>query len=931
MWWFSSRNLEQVSGSRANKSRRQEGLSRRGRRTAIEQLESRRVLAAVPVPTSLLIYTPPQTTVAGQLSGLIKVEILDQNGHAIAAPAGGEVVDLTSTSGKGTFLNLQGTASLPPAIAPALGQELTITAGTSAAAFRYTDQTAGAPTITVTWDPHNGLQLKPASNKTTQQDPILAAAASHAIFVNPATLAPLPSQNVAVGAANAVELQLLDKFNNVATAASNTVVVQGSSGGSRTTVLGGQQIALSSSPSGQFFSDSALTKQISQIVVPIGSSLSPQFYFTDTASVPFDTASASAANLAPKATQQEILNSNFPSQVVFGTSNSPFTAGVAASVNGMFEDVHNLAASTIVAGSPGGTLTITGGTTTGVFTNFTFDNTTGVTINGSSNLTGPFSGTITIAAPAGTDFGKFSFKYTDTIAGPVTFNAAATFGLTTLKTGTQSDVVVANPDLSKAQLLFSPTSATAEVGSPSGQFTLELEDQFGNPLNDSPVAVTTKLTSSSPTGTFQAAGGANLPGSQITIAADSATSAPFTYTDTTSSMGSVFTIKATSTTVPPIVATATVAVQAPPTQIVLSANTLGTLTAGQKSGQVTVTLEDANGNVVNAIHNTTITLTSTNTVTGKFQNVTSPNANVTTLSILAGSDSATFTYTDTLASTPTLTVKDTTDGFASQTVSATITAGAAAKLSFTTLTGGSVTVGTVVPVSFVYLDKFNNIATPPAGITVTATASGGSVSNLNAATGTFNFQSATAGTFTIALSSKNPTLTATASPFTITVRLPNGVNPPAFVHPEFDTPLYTTITTPNGVPGWTWNGVGQAGTTDAPITNPSPDFPFSNWAFMTGGAAFSQTLNFTSIGVYTLTFFAEELSPGADLTVLLDNSTTTVSPAVTPAAAISAAAPTQITVTMNINTVGNHTITFLSGQPNQNTTGTVLISVVAFE
>ena len=53
MWWFSSPNLEQVSGVRGSKSRRREGLSRRGRRTAIEQLETRRVLAKVPVPTTL--------------------------------------------------------------------------------------------------------------------------------------------------------------------------------------------------------------------------------------------------------------------------------------------------------------------------------------------------------------------------------------------------------------------------------------------------------------------------------------------------------------------------------------------------------------------------------------------------------------------------------------------------------------------------------------------------------------------------------------------------------------------------------------------------------------------------------------------------------------------------------------------------------------
>jgi hypothetical protein len=933
MWFFSDSGSVRTERSRKSKSHhRSECLSRRRRFLTVEQLESRRVLAAAPVPTSLAIYSAPQSFVAGSVSGTIKVEILDQFGHAYITPTA-KVIDIATTSLGGEFFNIAGTAQLP-------SLKLTINAGTAGTAFRYFDTVAGSPVIAVKADAANPFPNPATPAATAQKETVAAAPASQVIFVDPTTLLPVPSQIVTTGAATAVKLELMDRFNNVALAAasSTAIVVQRiPGGGSRTVVVGsvsGQEFAVSSAPSGGFFSDSSLATQANSIVVPKGTSTSPTFYFSDSSLNPFDVAFVTAAKFIT-GTQIEFLNPNAASQVAFlpaGSAGSPgvtFTAGVAATVNGQLENF--LGAGT--AETTAGTVTLTGGSATGVFSNFNFGAAVGVTVNGSSSLAGPFTGPITIGVPSGTSFQTFSFSYTDTKAAAVSFTGVGTFGLTTLISGTQSDVVVANPDLTQAHFTFSPISGMAIVNTPSNSFTIQLQDKFNNPLAAPAGGVTATLTSSSAgTYSFQAAGGANLPGNKITIPQNSTTSAAFTYTDDTSSGNSVYTITAADLTDPIKVGnngTATVKVQNLPTQIVLSTNTLAPFTAGQKSGTVTVTLEDSLGNVVTAVHTTTITLSSTSAA-GTFQ-TSGTVGNVTKLTIAAGSSSASFTYSDTRAGTPTLTVTDTTDAFTSQTVAATVNAGTAAKLGFATLFGGTIDTNTITTVQFVYLDAFGNFTTPPAGIIVTATPSGGTVTNMNAQAGTFDFQSATTGTFTIKLSSANPVLVGTTNAFTINVILPNGVNPPAFLNSEFELQSnFQVLTQPNQVVDWIWNAVGQAAVTDAPFTNPSPNFPTSWWVSLTGGAALSQTLNFTSIGSYTLTFFAEVLSPAADVTVLLDGSTANVSPPTIAAANISANAPTTITMTVNVLTTGSHTITVLSGQPNQNTTGFVLVSGFAF-
>ena len=83
-------------------------------------------------PSKIAFTTTPQTFGTSAGSGTITVQVQDQYGNPVPAPAGGYSVTLTSSSTHGTF-------SISP---------LTIAAGTSSASFIYHDTVAGTPTLT---------------------------------------------------------------------------------------------------------------------------------------------------------------------------------------------------------------------------------------------------------------------------------------------------------------------------------------------------------------------------------------------------------------------------------------------------------------------------------------------------------------------------------------------------------------------------------------------------------------------------------------------------------------------------------------------------------------------------------------------------------------------------------------------------------------
>ncbi|HLK46125.1 MAG TPA: hypothetical protein VKT18_09045, partial [Acidimicrobiales bacterium] len=114
----------------------------------------------------LAFTTAPQSFERGSSgpasgSGTITVQLQDQEGNPVPAPAGGLPVGLLTTSGTGSF------APTSP---------LTIAAGTSSASFVYHDATAGTPTLTAT---SSGL----AQPSTTQQETVLAGPATATVAV----------------------------------------------------------------------------------------------------------------------------------------------------------------------------------------------------------------------------------------------------------------------------------------------------------------------------------------------------------------------------------------------------------------------------------------------------------------------------------------------------------------------------------------------------------------------------------------------------------------------------------------------------------------------------------------------------------------------------------------------------------------------------
>jgi hypothetical protein len=88
--------------------------------------------------TLLWISTPPQSFIAGGISGPITVALTDAYANPIAASAS-IVVSLTSNAGTGSFVD---------AVTSAPITTVTIAMSSSSASFKYTDTAAGSPKIT---------------------------------------------------------------------------------------------------------------------------------------------------------------------------------------------------------------------------------------------------------------------------------------------------------------------------------------------------------------------------------------------------------------------------------------------------------------------------------------------------------------------------------------------------------------------------------------------------------------------------------------------------------------------------------------------------------------------------------------------------------------------------------------------------------------
>jgi V8-like Glu-specific endopeptidase len=156
----------------------------------------------VPVPTQLVVTSNPLTLTAGIPGGPITVLLEDQYGNNIQAGSGGLTVNLSSSSSKGIFLDGNGNPLSSPTI--------TIPQGSSTARFVYEDNQAGMPVLTV-----KGAGVSAA----TQQEQVNAALPSAMEFTTGAQTL------IAGNPSGSFNVQLLDRFGNVAPAGVGGVTI----------------------------------------------------------------------------------------------------------------------------------------------------------------------------------------------------------------------------------------------------------------------------------------------------------------------------------------------------------------------------------------------------------------------------------------------------------------------------------------------------------------------------------------------------------------------------------------------------------------------------------------------------------------------------------------------------------------------------------
>ena len=304
------------------------------------------------------------------------------------------------------------------------------------------------------------------------------------------------------------------------------------------------------------------------------------------------------------------------------------------------------------------------------------------------------------------------------------------YTLTASATGTTSATTSALNITAGAgtKLVVTSNAFTATAGvSATTAFTTTLEDGYGNPTTKS-TATTVNLSSSS-TGTKEFA--ATSGGSTVTsVSLPANTQSVTAYYGDNKSGAPTITVAATGLTSG--TQTETVNPWTANKFVFTTGAVSGTDTATATLGPITVQEEDTYGNPTTTAE--TVTLASSSTGTKEFA-ATSGGTAITSISIPAGSSSATFYYGDTLAGTPTLTASG---SITSATQVETVTAGTGTKLVITS-TAFSATASTSPTSAFIIKleDLFGNPTTSSAAIAIGLGSS---------STGTYEFATTSGGT-----------------------------------------------------------------------------------------------------------------------------------------------------------------------------------------
>ena len=460
--------------------------------------------------------------------------------------------------------------------------------------------------------------------------------------------------------------------------------------GNPTTKASPITVNLTSTSTGHKFAATSGGATVTSVTLPANTTSVTAYYGDTTVGTPTITAAASGLT---SGTQQETIASG-PKLVLTGPLSGSASATASLGPFTVTEEAAN--------GTP-----ITSGETV----NLTSSSSGTYIFNTTQGASTP-TGATTVTIPSGQS--SATFYYGDTKVGTPTITAAAT-GVTS---ATQQETITAG---AAAQLIFttSPVSGGASTSPTLGPITVEEQDAYGNVTK---TALTVNFASSS-AGTHEFAatsGGAAI--TSVNIAAGSST-ATFYYGDE----------KAGTPTITAAAAGLTWGTQQETitagtgTQLAITSTAFTGAANSSAIDAFTVTLEDTFGNATTKASATTVNLTSNSTGTHEFA-ATSGGTAVTNVTLPANTSSVSAYYGDEKPGTPTITAAAT--GLTSATQQETITAGAPAKLIFTTgpVSGSASSSATLGLITVEQEDAFGNIATSgsPTTVNLTSTSAGAS-------------------------------------------------------------------------------------------------------------------------------------------------------------------------------------------------------------
>jgi hypothetical protein len=609
---------------------------------------------------------------------------------------------------------------------------LTITAASASQLVFTSTAVSGTASSSATLGPITVQEQDAFGNPTTTAETVtLASSSSGARFAATSGGAAITSISIAAGSSSASFYYGDTKSGTPLLSASASGL---SAGTQPETISAGAAAKLAFSPSapGPGTAGSAIPSVLVQVQDTFGNVVTT----ANSGSVTMSIAAGSAQSSFTSGTTSVAVSSgvaSFSNLVVNTAGTYTLTAtpsaisGVTSAVNSSSFTVNPAAASSIListqppASATAGTNFTVGATLKDSFGNIATTSSGPVTLAIGTN---PSGGTLTCTSdPLSASAGVATFSCSINKSGTGYTLTASASGTTSATTTALTITAGAGAKLAVTSTAFSATAGT----SPTSAFTTTLEDNYGN-ATTSASAITVTLSSSS-TGTkeFAATSGGTTVTS-VTLPANTQSVTAY-YGDNKSGLP---TITVAGTGLSSGTQSETVNPAAPNKFVFTTGAVSGTAASSATLGAITVQEEDTYGNPTTTAE--TVNLASSSTGTKEFA-ATSGGTAITSVSIAAGSSSASFYYGDTKSGSPTLTASG---SLTSATQVETVTAGTGAKLVITS-TAFNATAGTSPTNAFTTTleDTFGNATTASTATTIGLGSS---------STGTYEFATTSGGT-----------------------------------------------------------------------------------------------------------------------------------------------------------------------------------------